>query len=163
MSLGYAQGTEAADNDNLSLVDELLGISRHLSAHEECLFARQVLDRVGDKWSVLTIILLGSGPKRFSELRRSVDGISQRMLTLTLRGLERDGLVKRSVFPTVPPRVEYSLTPLGRTLLVPLAELATWAFRNGGEISRARAEFDRRRLAEVEHYETSDRPPKAAK
>jgi DNA-binding HxlR family transcriptional regulator len=135
MSLGNQQGTDVTGSDNSS-------------AHEECLLARQVLDRVGDKWSVLTIVLLGSGTKRFSELRRSVDGISQRMLTLSLRGLERDGLVRRSVFPTVPPRVEYSLTPLGRTLLAPLNELATWAFRNGGEIQRARADFDRRRLAE---------------
>jgi DNA-binding HxlR family transcriptional regulator len=137
MSLGYRQGTEVAGNDN----------SR---AQEECLLARQVLDRVGDKWSVVTIILLGGGTKRFSELRRSVDGISQRMLTVSLRGLERDGLVNRIVFPTVPPRVEYSLTPLGRTLLAPLSELADWAFRHGHEIRSARAEFDSRVLAEVE-------------
>jgi DNA-binding HxlR family transcriptional regulator len=136
-SPGYLQGIDLTGNNDAR-------------AHEECLLARQVLDRIGDKWSVLTIVLLGSGTKRFSELRRSLDGISQRMLALTLRRLERDGLVKRSVFPTVPPRVEHSLTPLGRTLLAPLAALATWAFRNGGEMQRARVEFDRRRPAEDE-------------
>jgi DNA-binding HxlR family transcriptional regulator len=137
MSLSYRQGTEATDDD-------------HSRAHEECLLARQVLDRVGDKWSVLTIILLGGGTKRFSELRRGLDGISQRMLTHSLLGLERDGLVCRTVFPSVPPRVEYSLTPLGRTLLAPISELADWAFRNGHEIRRARAEFDSRASAEVD-------------
>jgi DNA-binding HxlR family transcriptional regulator len=102
------------------------------------------LNRVGDKWSVLAIVLLGDGPRRFSELRRMIEGVSQRMLTLTLRGLERDGLVQRTVFPTVPPRVEYALTPLGRTLLTTVSALATWATRNGHHIYRARLEFDRR-------------------
>jgi DNA-binding HxlR family transcriptional regulator len=113
-------------------------------AHENCVVVRDVLSRVGDKWSVLAIVMLGKGTKRFSELRRAIEGISQRMLTLTLRGLERDGLVTRTVFPTIPPRVEYSLTPLGRTLLQTVAALATWATRNGREIQRARLTFDER-------------------
>lgn len=113
-----------------------------------CVVVREVLNRVGDKWSVLAIVLLGDGPRRFSELRRTIEGISQRMLTLTLRGLERDGLVHRTVFPTVPPRVEYALTPLGRTLLTTVSALATWATRNGYRIYRARLEFDRRQAGE---------------
>lgn len=109
-----------------------------------CPFVREVLTRVGDKWSVLVIVLLGDGTKRFSELRRTIGGISQRMLTLTLRGLERDGLVVREVFPTVPPKVEYTLTPLGETLLKTLRDLADWAAENRGEIERAREIFDSR-------------------
>jgi DNA-binding HxlR family transcriptional regulator len=103
---------------------------------------RQVLDRVGDKWSVLVIALLGDGPRRFNELRRLVEGISQRMLTLTLRGLERDGLVTRTLFPTVPPRVDYALTPLGKDLLVPVAALADWAEAHREKIQAARDRFD---------------------
>ncbi len=98
-----------------------------------------VFRRVGDKWSVLLVILLGHRPHRFNELRRSVEGISQRMLTRTLRGLETEGLVHREVFPTVPPSVEYSLTPLGRTLLEPLSALAVWAVDNAPAIAESRA------------------------
>src|SRR4051812_24772688 len=83
---------------------------------EGCRMVSSVLARVGDKWSVLVVMSLGQGPKRFNELRRMIDGVSQRMLTLTLRGLERDGLVTRTVFPTIPPRVDYELTDLGRSL-----------------------------------------------
>jgi DNA-binding HxlR family transcriptional regulator len=101
-----------------------------------------VLNRVGDKWSVLVIELLGRGPQRFSDLRRSIEGISQRMLTLTLRGLERDGLVTRTVFATIPPSVEYALSPLGRTLLEPVCALAAWAQRSREEIQAARERFD---------------------
>lgn len=111
-----------------------------------CPFVREILTRVGDKWSVLIIVLLGDGPKRFSDLKRTIEGISQRMLTHTLRGLERDGLVVRSVFPTVPPRVDYALAPLGKTLLKTVTELANWARANRDEITRARAEFDRREM-----------------
>ncbi len=111
---------------------------------EKCLATREVLDRVGDKWSVLVVALLGEGRRRFSELRRSIDGISQRMLTLTVRGLERDGLVKRTVHPTIPPRVEYELTELGRTLLVPIEALAEWAARNRAAIQASRHGFDAR-------------------
>ena len=113
---------------------------KHLPA--DCRAVSDVLARVGDKWSVLVVTRLGGGPLRFNELRRSIGGISQRMLTLTLRGLERDGLVTRSVFPTVPPRVEYALTGLGRDLLQPVAALGEWALRNQGKIARARDEFD---------------------
>jgi DNA-binding HxlR family transcriptional regulator len=109
-----------------------------------CVATREVLNRVGDKWSVYVVRLLGAGPKRFSELKRTIEGISQRMLTLTLRGLERDGLVTRTVFPTVPPRVDYELTPLGLTLLAPVRALAEWAQANGQEIHAARARFDAR-------------------
>lgn len=118
-------------------------------AHDAaCPFTREVLTRVGDKWSILLIVLLGNGAKRFNELKRIVQGISQRMLTHTLRGLERDGLVLRTVFPTVPPRVEYALTPLGKTLLKTVTELANWASDNRGVIERARAEFDRREASQ---------------
>lgn len=110
--------------------------------HGDCLAVREVLNRVGDKWSVFIVRLLGDGPKRFSELKRSIEGISQRMLTLTLRGLERDGLVTRTVFPTVPPRVDYALTPLGKTLIEPVAALAQWAQANRVEIQSARDRFD---------------------
>ena len=100
------------------------------------------LARVGDKWSVLVVSRLGEGPVRFNELRRSIGGISQRMLTLTLRGLERDGLVTRTVFPTIPPRVDYELTSLGRDLLDPVSALGAWAIRNQAKIARAREQFD---------------------
>jgi DNA-binding HxlR family transcriptional regulator len=105
---------------------------------------RQALDRVGDKWSVLVVVMLGEGPRRFSQLRRQIEGISQRMLTLTLRKLERDGLVTRTVRPTVPPQVEYALTPAGRTLLKPVQALAEWAFEHWPAIQEAQRRFDAR-------------------
>jgi DNA-binding HxlR family transcriptional regulator len=117
-------------------------------AHDGCLAVREVLNRVGDKWSVFIVGLLGDGPRRFSELRRMIDGISQRMLTLTLRGLERDGLVTRTIYPTIPPRVDYALTPLGQTLLVPVQVLAAWAQEHRPEIQRARDEFDQQSARE---------------
>ena len=110
----------------------------------ECLAVREVLSRVGDKWSILIVDLLAEAPLRFSELRRSIEGISQRMLTLTLRGLERDGVVTRTVFPTIPPSVEYALTPLGRTLLLSVCGLATWARKNREKIQASRERFDAR-------------------
>lgn len=105
---------------------------------EACPAVREALDRVGDKWSVLVLVLLADGTKRFSELRRAIDGISQRMLTLTLRELESDGLVNRTVFPTIPPRTQYELTALGRTLLDPVHTLARWALEHRLDIQRAR-------------------------
>ena len=111
-------------------------------AHADCRGVASVLARVGDKWSVFVIMMLFDGPKRFNELKRSIGGISQRMLTLTLRGLERDGLVTRTVFPTIPPRVDYALTPLGRDLLQPVSALGAWAIRNQAKIARAREQFD---------------------
>lgn len=107
-----------------------------------CPAVREVLSRVGDKWTVQIVDLLGGGAMRFSELRRSIEGISQRMLTHTLRGLERDGLVTRTVFPTIPPRVDYALTALGETLLEPIQGLAEWAAANRFSIQAARDRFD---------------------
>lgn len=111
----------------------------------ECLAVREVLNRVGDKWSVLVVVLLGDGTRRFSELRRTIEGISQRMLTLTLKGLERDGLITRTVYPTIPPRVDYQLTKLGRSLLLPIRELETWARKNRQNIQNARQKYDARK------------------
>src|SRR5882724_4306379 len=109
-----------------------------------CLAAREVLNRVGDKWSIYIVGYLRDGPLRFNELRRSIEGISQRMLTLTLRGLERDGLVTRTIFPTIPPRVDYELTDLGRSLWTPVEALGLWARENLGEIQAARQRFEQR-------------------
>src|SRR5580698_8718459 len=108
----------------------------------DCRAVSDVLARIGDKWSMFVVSRLGAGPMRFNELRRSIGSISQRMLTLTLRGLERDGLVTRTVFPTIPPRVDYALTPLGRDLLEPVSALGDWATRNQAKIARAREKFD---------------------
>jgi DNA-binding HxlR family transcriptional regulator len=106
--------------------------------------ARDVLDRVGDKWSVYVISLLGDGPRRFTQLLRTIDGISQRMLTVTLRGLERDGIVTRTVYPVVPPRVDYELTRTGETLLATVRELVAWADEHTRDIDAARARYDAR-------------------
>lgn len=103
---------------------------------------RDVLDRVGDKWSVLVMALLGTGPRRYSELRRAIEGISQRMLTLTLRSLERDGLVARTVTPTSPPRVDYELTPAGATLSVEVSSLMRWAEEHRAYVAKSRLAFD---------------------
>jgi len=105
---------------------------------------REVLDRIGDRWTVLVVLRLGAGPIRFRALLRSIDGISQRMLTVTLRALERDGLVNRTVFDTRPPAVEYKLTNLGKTLLDPLNILTEWAMTHDAEVSVSRASFDQR-------------------
>ncbi|HKA74509.1 MAG TPA: helix-turn-helix domain-containing protein [Xanthobacteraceae bacterium] len=113
-----------------------------LHVAEDCRAVSEVLARVGDKWTVLVVSALGDGPKRFNELRRALGSISQRMLTLTLRALERDGLVTRTVFPTIPPRVDYELTKLGRSLLDPVSELGLWARRNRAAIAEARQRFD---------------------
>jgi DNA-binding HxlR family transcriptional regulator len=110
--------------------------------HTEKCEARQILDRVGDKWSMSVIYELGSGSRRFTELRRAIDGISQRMLTATVRILERDGLVLRTVHPVVPPRVDYTLTPLGQTLLGTVYQLMKWAVEHADEINDARAAYD---------------------
>jgi len=110
--------------------------------NESCRPVQAVLARVGDKWSVLVVNYLGNGSMRFSELRREIEGISQKMLTVTLRGLERDGYVTRSVTPTVPPRVDYALTDLGRELLVPIRALGDWAVRNRHRVEAAQALFD---------------------
>ena len=110
--------------------------------------AREVLQRVGDKWSVLVIDLLGQGTMRFTELHRAIDGITARMLTVTLRGLERDGIVTRTIHPVIPPRVEYALTPMGRTLLDTIGQLVSWTDSHLPEIEAARAAYDARHSAE---------------
>ena len=105
---------------------------------------RQILDRVADKWSLLVIALLDQRSLRFTELKRKIDGVSQRMLTRTLRHLERDGLVERTVFPTVPPRVDYALTPLGVSLHTTIKALVVWTEGHQNEIASARNDYDRR-------------------
>ncbi|MFF5917925.1 winged helix-turn-helix transcriptional regulator [Streptomyces flavochromogenes] len=115
-------------------------------AREDC-EVRQILDRVADKWSLLVIALLDRRVLRFTELKREIDGVSQRMLTVTLRQLERDGLVKRTVHPVVPPRVEYELTPLGGTLHTTIRSLVTWTEQHQNEIAAAREEYDAREKA----------------
>ena len=115
---------------------------------EDCRGVSAVLARVGDKWSVLIIMLLGDGPKRFNEIKRMVGGISQRMLTLKLRGLQRHGLVTRTVFPTIPPRVDYELTDLGRSLWKPVEALGSWAREHLTEIETAKRGFDERAEAD---------------
>lgn len=128
---GHAQGERFED-------DELHGDVG------ECTMVSETLARIGDKWTVLVVELLceGRGPVRFNEIRRAIHGISQRMLTLTLRSLERDGLVTRTVHPTVPPRVDYDLTQLGQSLRVPLVAVAEWVRANGASIHAARQVFD---------------------
>lgn len=119
---------------------------------EDC-DVRKILDRVADKWSLLVIALLDRRSLRFTELRRMIDGVSQRMLTRTLRHLERDGLVSRTVHPTVPPRVDYELTPLGATLHATIRALVTWTETHQDEIAAARAAYDARVRAEREAAE----------
>ena len=114
----------------------------NLHVPEDCRTVSEVLSRVGDKWTVLVVSTLGDGPKRFNELRKALGSISQRMLTLTLRALERDGLVTRTVLPTNPPRVDYELTKLGKSLLDPVRTLGAWAISNRPAIQNARRRYD---------------------
>lgn len=114
----------------------------HLCGTDDCRAVSELLAHVGNKWTVLVVSYLGDGPMRFSELRRAIGGISQKMLTTTLRGLERDGFVTRSVFPEIPPRVEYALTDLGRDLLVPVRALGDWAVANRDRVKEARTRYD---------------------
>ena len=116
----------------------------HTHVTEDCRAVSDVLQRIGDKWSILVVGRLGGGPMRFSELRHVIGGISQKMLTTTLRNLERDGFVTRTAYATIPPRVDYELTDLGRELLVPVNALGEWARNNLVRIDMARGEFDRR-------------------
>ena len=117
-------------------------VARHRAADHEHASRKalgQVLDRVGDKWTVMVVGGLSKGPMRFNALLRLIGGVSHRMLTLTLRGLEHDGLVKRTVYPSVPPKVEYELTEVGRSLIKPLSALSEWVQRNQPAIEAARA------------------------
>lgn len=115
---------------------------RHPHNTEDCRAVSEILQRIGDKWTVLVVGKLGAGSMRFNELRAAVGGISQKMLTTTLRGLERDGFVTRKVFPTIPPRVDYELTQLGHELLVPVGALGEWARKNTDRVKAAREKFD---------------------
>ena len=114
----------------------------HIHVPTECSRVAPILQRVGDKWTVLVVILLSDGPLRFSELKKRIHNISQRMLTFTLRGLERDGMVKRTVTPSVPPRVDYELTPLGQSLIKPLRQLGEWATLHADKVETAQKRFD---------------------
>ncbi|PTB22151.1 transcriptional regulator [Trinickia symbiotica] len=120
--------------------------------HARCKALVRVLDRIGDKWTIMVVGGLSNGPMRFNALLRLIDGVSHRMLTLTLRGLEQDGLVKRTVYPTVPPKVEYQLTDVGRSLIEPLSALSSWAQKNLPAIEAARA------TSESEGQEDSGQP-----
>ncbi|MBB4915140.1 winged helix-turn-helix transcriptional regulator [Streptosporangium saharense] len=128
--------------------------ARQWDVREDC-EVRHILDRVADKWSLLVIALLDRRTMRFSELRRTIDGVSQRMLTVTLRQLERDGLVKRTVYPTVPPRVDYELTSLGISLHEVINSLVIWTEAHQQEISTARSEYDRRATEETQLQPTA--------
>jgi DNA-binding HxlR family transcriptional regulator len=115
----------------------------HIAETEDCRRISEMLSRIGDKWSVLVVVYLGEESRRFSELRRMIGGISQKMLTVTLRKLERDGFVSRTIHPTRPPSVDYRLTELGRELLVPVAGIADWTRANMRRIDEARRQYDR--------------------
>src|ERR1051325_2912736 len=122
--------------------------------HEECRTVSQILARVGEKWSMLVIMLLRDGPRRFNDIKRKSGGISQQMLTRTLRALERDGMVTRTIFPTSPPQVEYRLTELGRSMSEPVLAFGRWVQEHLAQVEAARQRFDRRAAA--------DRGPDAA-
>ena len=128
------EGTLLSDGDT--------GVPATVHSACACRTVTDVLSRVGDKWSVQVVMQLSDGPMRFNVLRRAIDGISQRMLTRTLRGLERDGLVSRTVTPTVPPRVDYALTEMGHSLTAPVCALGEWALTNRDSIADARLRFD---------------------
>ncbi len=120
-----------------------------LGEHSGCVVVREILDRVGDKWSVLVICLLGERSHRFSELKRAIEAISQRMLTLTLRQLEHDGLVSRTVHASVPARVDYALTPLGESVREPITALMLWAREHGTDIAQARRQYEESHVEDV--------------
>lgn len=128
------EGTLPSDRDT--------GVTLEVHDAPQCSAVNDILARVGDKWSVRVVMALEGESRRFNQLRREISGISQRMLTRTLRGLERDGLVSRTVTPSVPPRVDYALTALGRSLCDPVARLGNWAIANIAKVEAARATFD---------------------
>jgi DNA-binding HxlR family transcriptional regulator len=112
--------------------------------HQDCQQVSQILSRIGEKWSMLIVMLLREGPRRFNDIKRNTAGISQQMLTRTLRGLERDGIVTRTIFPTSPPQVEYSLTALGRSMSDPVLAFGEWVRAHLAEFDAARRRFDAR-------------------
>jgi DNA-binding HxlR family transcriptional regulator len=117
-------------------------ILKPAETHHDCRPVGEILNQIGGKWTVLIINRLSAGSMRFGELKREIGGISQKMLTATLRDLERDGFVKRTLTPSIPPRVDYELTDLGRELQVPLGALGTWAINNRSRVLQARAKFE---------------------
>ncbi|WP_080484055.1 winged helix-turn-helix transcriptional regulator [Burkholderia cenocepacia] len=117
---------------------------RNETLFSECQKISDIFSRIGDKWSAYALLLLGNGPMRFGELKAKIDGISQRMLTLTLRGLERDGLVTRTVFAIVPPKVEYELTPIALSLIEVLSHLGNWAIEHHQSVVDSRTQYDQR-------------------
>jgi DNA-binding HxlR family transcriptional regulator len=119
------------------------------ASHADCHALAETLARIGDKWTVMVVGTLQDGSLRYNEIHRIVDGISQRMLTLTLKGLEQDGLVTRTMFPTIPPRVDYELTELGRKLIVPLQGLYDWAVEHRADMLAARGRFAEKQRAAV--------------
>jgi DNA-binding HxlR family transcriptional regulator len=149
------------DGQGLAAAAGLVEGAEHVEADAVCTMISETLARIGDKWTVLVVELLcvGRGPVRFNEIRRSIPGISQRMLTLTLRGLERDGLVTRTVHPTIPPRVDYELTKLGQSLRVPLVAVAEWARANRASILDARKVFDATSTASPSSRQVRRRAP----
>ena len=120
-----------------------MGMPALPALHGDCRKVSEILSRVGDKWTVLIVMVLREGPRRFNDIKRTVGGISQQMLTRTLKSLERDGMVLRTVHPTVPPQVEYKLTPLGHSLAEPVISLGEWAQHHIAEIEGHRAVYDR--------------------
>ena len=128
---------------------------------EDCRAVRSILSLVADKWTVLIVVLLGDGPKRFNEIKRLVGGISQRMLTFTLRGLERDGLVTRTVFPTTPQRVDYELTKRGSGLWEAVEPLGLWARTHVSEILKSRQQFDQKSLSTGRHPSSASFPSRS--
>jgi DNA-binding HxlR family transcriptional regulator len=133
--------------------------SNKVEPEEDCRAISETLARIGDKWTVLVVELLAEGPMRFNEVRRTIGNISQRMLTLTLRALERDGLVTRTVYPTIPPRVDYELTRLGRTLREPLMAVADWARKHRPAMVEARKAFDAGGTGRPSHRREPRRAP----
>lgn len=119
------------------------GVREGEPTQTDCRAVAEILARVGDKWTVMIVGALSNGPMRYNAIQRMIDGISQRMLTLTLKGLEQDGLVTRTMFPVIPPRVDYELTDLGRSLIGPISVLFDWAKTNQAEMLTARARFSR--------------------
>lgn len=137
-----ASATTVGSVESCGVVETPWGLVAEYANSEHCRIVRETFDRLGDKWSLLVIAILAQGPQRFTALRIGVVGISQRMLTLTLRTLERDGIVTRTVFPEVPPRVEYALSPLGESLVGPVTALADWAVARHEEIRGNQAHYD---------------------
>ena len=119
----------------------------HHPLHEDCYKVSRILARIGEKWSMLVVMLLRDGPRRFNDIKRNTTGISQQMLTRTLRGLERDGMVTRTIFPTSPPQVEYNLTALGRSMSEPVLTFGRWVQEHLSKIDAARERFDQRAQA----------------